>query len=104
MSGLTSKKLTRRLMTTQTRIPPPPRRFQEPQMLGKQTFFKLKFNLIHGSNFCPLLISISVLFMSDNLFLGGQQEDFQNLKILFSSPKNKLSVLNKIYMYIGRNW
>ena len=33
-------------MTTQTRIPPPPRRFLEPQMLGKQTFFKLQLDFV----------------------------------------------------------
>ena len=54
---------------------------------------------VHSSNFFPL--PIQVLSTSDNLFLGDEKMIFLLLKMIFSSPKNKLSAVNKTYIDIS---
>ena len=54
----------------------------------------------NSSNFCPILISIEVLFTSDNSFWVDDDKSFSKVKIIFLSQKNKLSDVNKTYIEI----
>ena len=51
----------------------------------------------YSSNFCPLLISIQVLFTSDNSIFGDE-EIILNSESHFIIPQNKLLDVNKTYI------
>ena len=40
--------------------------------------------------------------MSENWFFGGREKDLLVLKIIYLSPKDKLSGANKAYIDIGK--